>query len=130
MLEYMLAYELDGLHIQHLTDLLAADLDEDARQFFTRMAADIGVAAAAAGRTSQPLIVRTLLMTLIAAPEAKTASWRHLYRRISYLVAGCTHVDDPAIDRLRAFLRENVDLADSPAYKAFASTAYAGAVHA
>jgi hypothetical protein len=96
MLEYMLAYQLDGLPMPGLAELLAADLDEDSRQFYIRMAADIEAVAAATRRTAPPAaVVQTLLSALVVAPEAKAAYWRRLYRQVGALIARTQGADGP-----------------------------------
>jgi hypothetical protein len=114
MFEDLLAYQPGSL--QRFSELLAADLDDDAQQFYARMAADIGaVATSAGGRAVHPArVVQTLLEALVAAPAARAACWRRLYHQSSLLVAACARIESPALARLRGFLRENVDLAHPP----------------
>jgi hypothetical protein len=122
MFEDTLTYHPGTLLNQPLSELLAADLEDDARQFYARMAADIGVVATGGDRLPQaPALVRVLLKALVAAPPARAGCWRHLYRNISALVAGCDAETAPealraefvrALGRLRAFLFENSDIAD------------------
>jgi hypothetical protein len=127
MLEYMLAYQLDGLPMPGLSKLLAADLDDDARQFYLLMSSDITEVAAAAGRPTPPAaVVQTLLSALVVAPEAKSAYWRRLYRQVGVLMARDDRSDAPAFARLRAFLDENVDLADS--WRSVRAPLYSGSV--
>jgi len=123
MFEDMLTYQSGTLLNQSFCELLAAELDDDARQFYARMASDIGVVAAGGNRPPQlPAIAQTLLEALVAAPATRDACWRQVYRGISGLVAGCNtetvaevlradHVR--ALGRLRQFLWENVDIADA-----------------
>jgi hypothetical protein len=108
---------------QPFSELLAADLEDDAQQFYARMASDIGVVAAGGNRLPQaPAILRVLLKALVAAPPARAGCWRHLYRNIAALVAGCDSATPPdalrvgfvrALGRLREFLAENGDIADT-----------------
>jgi hypothetical protein len=122
MFEDTLAYHPGALLNQPFSELLAADLEDDSREFYARMASDIGVVAAGGDRLPQaPSIVRVLLKALVAAPAARTGCWRHLYRNICALVAGCDTETPPealrvefvrALGRLRQFLAENADIAD------------------
>jgi hypothetical protein len=123
MFEEILAYH-SGTHLNRpFSDLLAAELDDDARLFSTRMASDIALVAAGVDRPShRATIVRTLLMALVAPLPARTAFWRRLYREISVLVASCDPEVAPeglrgevvrALGRLRQFLCENLDIADA-----------------
>ncbi|MDB5092576.1 MAG: hypothetical protein JWO85_677 [Candidatus Eremiobacteraeota bacterium] len=121
MFEDMLTYHPGTPLNQPFSELLAADLDDDARRFYARMASDIGVAATGMHRLPQaPAIVRVLLKALVAAPAARAGCWRHLYRNIAALVAGCDSATPPdalrvgfvrALGRLRGFLSENADIA-------------------
>ena len=123
MFEDTLTYHPGTLLNQPFSELLAADLDDDARQFYARTASDIGVVATGVDRLPQaPAIVRMLLKALVAAPAARAGCWRHLYRNISALVAGCDSETAPealrvdfvrALGRLRGFLSENGDIADA-----------------
>jgi hypothetical protein len=120
MFEDTLTYHPGTLLNQPFSELLAADLDEDARLFYARMASDIGVVATGVDRLPQaPAIVRMLLKALAAAPAARAGCWRHLYRNIAALVAGCDAETAPdalrlefvrALGRLRRFLAENADI--------------------
>lgn len=122
MFEETLAYYPGTLLSQRFSELLVADLEEDARQLYIRMGADIiAVAAGVAWPTRPARVVRTLLHALAAAPAMRAALWGQLYREISVVVAGYNpdavaddvraHVS-PALRRLRQFLYENVDIAD------------------
>ncbi len=127
MLEDMLAYQPANLLRQRFSEFLAADLDDDAQRFYARMAADIAAVAAGAGLSLHPTgVVQTLLEALAAAPAARAACWRRLYRQIIVLVAGRANNDTfddgksgPALARLRQFLNENGDLAGPPAFETF-----------
>jgi len=130
MLEDMLAYEPRNL-LNSFAELLAADLDDDARQFYARMAADVTTVAAGAGRAWRSTgVVQTLLEALAATPAARGGCWRRLYRHIGVLVADCAKADEAgdagvgALTRLRQFLRENADLADPSALLALERTAF------
>jgi hypothetical protein len=140
MFEEILAYQ-PGTHLNRpFSELLAAELDEDARLFSARMASDIALVAAGVDRPShRATIVRTLLMALVAPPPARTAFWRRLYREISVLVAGCAPEAAPAglraevaraLARLRQFLRENPDVADALAIEELERTVLGRAVGA
>jgi hypothetical protein len=124
MLEDMLAYEPRNL-LNSFAELLAADLDDDTRHFYARMAADITTVAVGAGRAWRSAgVVQALLEALAATPAARAGCWRRLYRHVSGLVADCAQSgaagdDDPALGRLRRFLRENVDLEDPYALRGF-----------
>src|ERR1700736_1962588 len=118
-----LVYQVGTLLNQPFSELLAADLDEDAQRFYARMASDIAVLAIGVdGPPEAPAIVRTLLQALAAEPAARAVCWQQLYRRILRLVAGCDGEIVPdllrpefvrSLGRLGQFLAENVDLADA-----------------
>jgi hypothetical protein len=124
MFEDTLAYwPATGLN-RPFSELLAPDLDDDARLFYERMSLDIAVVAALAERPSvADAIGRTLLEALTTAAPARAAAWRRLYRAIAVLVAGnpwepaenTRRVPTTAFGRLWQFVRENRDL-DMPAY--------------
>jgi hypothetical protein len=124
MLEDMLAYQPGSLLHQRFSELLAADLDDDAQQFYARMAADVASVAAGTEATapSAGAVVQTLLEALAAVPPARAARWRRLYREIAVLVVACARNEapgtSPALARLRQFLQENADLAVSPVVEA------------
>jgi hypothetical protein len=123
MLEDTLAYQVGTLLNQPFSELLAADLDDDAQRFYAHMASDIAVVAAGVhGPPQAPAIAQTLLKALAAAPAARAACWRQLYRGIFSLVAGCDGEIVPdllrpefvrSLGRLGQFLSENVDIADT-----------------
>jgi hypothetical protein len=123
MLEDMLAYPSGSLLNPALSELLAADLDDDARHFYARAKSDIRIVARAVGRASHRApIEQSLLEALVAAPAARPGCWRRLYRRLAVLVGGYAAAaveaeDRPklerAVGRLRGFLAENVDIADA-----------------
>lgn len=123
MFEEILAYQ-SGTHPNgSFSELLAADLDDDTRQFSVRMASDIALVSAGVHRPShRATIVRTLVMALAAPPPARNAFWQRLYREISVLAAECAPEAAPpdlrddvvgALARLRQFLCENLDVADA-----------------
>jgi hypothetical protein len=112
-------------------EVLASDLDDDARLLYERMSLDIAVVAALVERPSAAdAIGRTLLDALTAAAPARGAAWRRLYRSISVLVAGspCDPTENArrepasALGRLWQFVRENGDL-DMPPFPDAACTA-------
>ena len=118
----MLTYQAGTSLSDPFGDLLAADLDDDARACYERTASDIAVVAAGA---DQPLAsvraMRTLLAAMAAAPALRPGSWRRLHRDICTLLSGARveTVPDPvrpefvrALGRLRQFLAENTDLRD------------------
>jgi hypothetical protein len=138
MFEEILAYQ-PGTHLNRpFSELLAAELDDDARLFSARMASDIALVAAGVDRPShRATIVRTLLMALVAPLPARTAFWRRLYLEISVLVSGCNPEAAPeglgdevtrALGRLRQFLCENVDIADALAIEQLERTVFARTV--
>ena len=101
---------------------LALDLEGDGLQFFLRMSRDIGTIAAATNRCAEGADLADLLLTaLVAARAERTAAWRRLYRGVRSLVAGFAPAGSgdasrslsPAFRRLRQFVRENADLADT-----------------
>ncbi|MDB5027001.1 MAG: hypothetical protein JWO66_690 [Candidatus Eremiobacteraeota bacterium] len=124
MFEDTLTYQPGDLITQTFSELLAADLEDDAREFYAGMATDITVVAAGMDRSPRTTAtVRTLLMALAATPAARPSFWRQLYREISVLVAGSDGRIAPGtrraefvrpLGRLRGFLSENADLADTP----------------
>jgi hypothetical protein len=111
MFEDILVYNASPL-AESFSDLLEADLDDDAQLFYLRTASDIALMAAGADRASRP--AQKLLLAALMAPQPdSTSSWREFYREISALVAACpeTAVGE-AFGRLRRFLVENTDFAD------------------
>lgn len=123
MLEDMLAYQPMTL-LDHPSFALLAELDDDARDFFDRTAADIAlVAEGVPAPRRADAAVGTLLTALAARPESRAACWRELYRQAAGLVAACDQRSVPddrrgdlvwALSRLRRFLSENADIADAP----------------
>jgi hypothetical protein len=109
---------------QSFSELLAADLDDEARQFYARTVSDLTVLGTAVRRSGEAAgVAHTLLTALAAAPAAQSAVWRRVYREIALFVPVC----DPAavaedlqapfvraLARLRQFLAENADLGDVP----------------
>lgn len=140
MIEDILTYRSGNHLAESFSELLAADLDDDARLLYVRMAADLEtVAAGIEPPFHRARIVRMLLVALVAEPPAREAYWRHLYREISALVAGsngrCASAEiagdrDGALERLRRFLRENLDLADALAIERLERTALGRSVGA
>jgi hypothetical protein len=120
VLEEILAYQSETLRHESFPELLADGLDDDTREFYTRMAFDIMVLATAAGWPPQPAgILRTLREALVAAPPLRAVLWRDLYRDISTLVSGCEPEAVPqdvrkevlpAFLRMCQFLYENSDI--------------------
>ena len=123
MLEDMLAYRPGSIATPSFAELLAADLDDDARTFHARMTADLALVAAS--NTSRSPAWgdpgRTLLAALAAAPGARETFWRRFYREVTVLAAECRpeNARQPAppelagaLERLRGFLFENRDMAD------------------
>jgi hypothetical protein len=123
MFEDFLAYHAGTHRNRPFSELLAAELDEDARLFSSRMATDIALVAAGVHRpTHRATIVRTLLMALVAPPSPRPAFWQRLYREIAVLVQDCNPQAAPAdlqsdvvraLGRLRQFLGENADIGDA-----------------
>jgi hypothetical protein len=128
MFEETLAYWPENALNRPFSELLALaaelDLEDDAGRFYARMASDIAIVSALAGRPALAAAIgRTLLEALKIVPPARAAAWRRLYRSISGLAAGCPGEAAPenargerftALGRLRQFLRENRDLDSSP----------------
>jgi len=127
MLEEMLAYTSRTRLADSSSELPPAELDNDARLFYLRMASDIAVVAAGVDRqTHRARIVKTLRAALAAplAAGAADAAWQQLYREIFALVAVSYAEAAPgevrtellgSRDRLSRFVSENIDLADAPA---------------
>lgn len=111
MFEDILIYSASPL-AESFSDLLEADLDDDAQLFYLRTASDIAVVAAAADGASRP--AQKLLLAALVAPQSDSpSSWREFYREISALVAASPETAfGDAIGRLRRFLAENTDFAD------------------
>ncbi len=112
--------------------LLKADLEDDGLEFYLRMSRDIEtVAAETERRTDGADLADALLTALVATPAGRTASWRQFYRGVRRLVAGFApreHV--PAFKRLRQFVRENADLAETLAIVHLERDAYHRAISA
>jgi hypothetical protein len=125
MLEEMLAYTSRTRLADSSSELPPAELDNDARLFYHRMATDIAVVAAGVDRqTHRARIVKTLRAALAAPLAAGAAAWQQLYREIFALVAVSYAEAAPgevrtellgSRDRLSHFVSENIDLADAPA---------------
>jgi hypothetical protein len=120
MLEDTLIY--NPTRTQSFAALLEADLVDDELDFFLRMARDISIVAEETGRpTEGTRVAESLLDALVATPEARTKAWRRFYRGIRTLASGFApaYPDEvsrelvPAFGRLRQFVRENADLADT-----------------
>jgi hypothetical protein len=132
MLEDILAYQPGSLLHRRFAELLVADLDDDARDFYGRMATDITAGAAATDATapSAGAVIQTLLEALAAVAPARASRWRRLYREVAALVAACARneargdADGPALARLHQFLHENADLAVLPAIEALELAAF------
>ena len=119
--------------------LLAADLEDDGLDFYFRMSRDIGTVA---GETNRPTegarVAESLLDALVVAPAGRTAAWQQFYRGVRTLVSGFAPAvpDDarrdlaPAFRRLRQFVRENADLAGTPAIADLERVAYRRAIGA
>jgi hypothetical protein len=86
------------------------------------MSRDIATVAAETNRATQGAdLTDALLTALVATPAGRSVAWRRFYRGVRTLVAGFTPASgekrrelDPAFIRLRQFVRENIDLADTP----------------
>ena len=131
MFEDALAYGSATALNRPFSEVLAPDLDDDARLFYERMSRDIAVVAALVERPSEAdAIGRALLDALTATAPARAAAWCRLYRSISVLVAGspCDPAENArrkpasALGRLWQFARENGDL-DMPRFPDAACTA-------
>ena len=114
MFEEMLAFQPGSPLLHTFSELLAADLDDEAHDLYARMSADIGTTGAAARRPlDAALAEHALLEALAAAPSAREDCWRRLYRRVDALLFACSPAgqgESPAIARLRHFVLENPDL--------------------
>jgi hypothetical protein len=96
--------------------LLAADLEDDALEFYLRMSDDIVTVADETNRSNEgDRLAESLLNAVVAMPGARTKAWRAFYRGIRTLVSGFAPAlsDTAAFRRLRQFVRENADLADA-----------------
>jgi hypothetical protein len=122
MLEDMLAYRSRTHLSESSSGFSAADLDDDARLLFLRMATDIAVVAAGVDRQShRARIVRLLLAALSGPHKNNDVLWQQLYREIFSLVAVSYAEAAPwelrtellgSRGRLSQFLAENIDFAD------------------
>jgi hypothetical protein len=101
---------------------LAPDLGSDGLEFYLRTSRDISTVADATNRPTEGAdLADALLTALVATPAGRTAAWRRFYRGVRSLVAGFTPTGSgntrrdlaPAFTRLRQFVRENADLADT-----------------
>jgi hypothetical protein len=102
--------------------LLAADLEDDGLEFYLRMSRDISTVARETNRSPEGARLAELLLgALVATPTGRTAAWRRFYRGVRRLAAGFAPAVpddarrdlDPAFRRLRQFVFENADLADT-----------------
>ena len=120
--------------------LLAADVDDDTRQFYARMTFDISTFAIGAGLpASQDEAAQSLWNALTGPAAARAASWLQFYLQISRLVSGFS-ADTvsrnvrgeaaEALERLRQFLRENSDIVDATTIDEFKSATVRGAARA
>jgi hypothetical protein len=110
---------------QSFSELLAADLDDEAWQFYARTVSDLTVLGTAVDRSREAAgVATTLLPALAAAPAAQAAVWRRVYREIALFVRICdpmtVHEDLQAafvraLGHLRQFLSENADLSEASA---------------
>lgn len=119
--------------------LLAADLEDDGLEFYLWMSHDISTVADAMNRPAEGArVAEALLDALVAASTGRTIAWRQFYRGVRTLVAGFAPAarDDaprdlaPAFGRLRQFVRENADLADTLAIGNLERVAYCRAIGA
>jgi hypothetical protein len=120
MLEDTLIY--NPARTQIFAALLEADLVDDERDFYLRMARDISIVAEETRRPTEGIrLSESLLAALVATPTARKKAWRRFYRGIRTLASGFApaYPDEasrelvPAFGRLRQFVRENADLADT-----------------
>jgi hypothetical protein len=137
MLEDTLIY--NPLDTFPFAELFGADLENDGLEFYLRMSRDI---ATVAGETNRPTLgadlADLLLTALVATPAGRTAAWRQVYRGVRTLVAGFApdvpagsrRGLSPAFRRLRQFVRENADLADTLAMVDLERAAYSRAIGA
>jgi len=119
--------------------LLTADLENDGLEFYLRMTHDIGTVAAETHRPTEAAdLADSLLTALVAAPAGRTAAWRQFYRGVRTLVGGfappvyaeAPRDLSPAFRRLRQFVRENADLANTLAIVDLKRAAYGRAISA
>ena len=121
MFEETLAYRPEASLFRPAAGLLAIDLEDDARLFYFRMATDIALLTTAAGSSGAAAVERILAEALTAGPAGRRAAWSRLFHAVSALVAACgpattyprIAAQAAALERLRQFLRENLDLADA-----------------
>ena len=111
--------------------LLQADLEADGLEFYLQMSGDIGTVAADRNQPAEGDRLAELLLNalLVAGPAARRDAWRQFYRGVRTLVAGFAPDEHaPEFRRLRQFVRENADLADTLATADLRSTPllYAG----
>ena len=108
--------------------LMTADLTNDGLAFFRRMTRDIETTANETNRPTEAAdLADALLTALVATPADRTAAWRQFYRGVRTLVGGFAPTASadglrdlsPAFRRLRQFVRENADLADTLALVIF-----------
>jgi hypothetical protein len=105
---------------------LTVDVANDGLEFYLRMTHDIEAMAGATNRPTEAAdLADSLLTALVATPVSRPAAWRQFYRGVRTLVAGFAPAMSadaprdlsPAFRRLRQFVRENADLADTLAIK-------------
>ncbi len=131
MLEDTLIY--NPPHALPFAALLDADLEDDGLEFYLRMSSDISTVA---GQTSRPKeaadLADSLLTALVATPAGRAAAWRKFYRGVRALVSGFAPVvpGDASFVRLRQFVRENADLAETLAIGDLDRAAYCRAIGA
>jgi hypothetical protein len=136
MLEDTLIY--NPPHDRTFAALLTADLENDGLEFFLRMSGDLGTVARETNRSAGDDLSDLLLTALVAAPDGRTAAWQQLYRGVRSLVHGFVPAASaggqgdlsPAFRRLREFVRENADLAETLAIVGLERAAYCRAVSA
>jgi len=131
MLEDTLIY--NPSHPLPFAALRAADLEDDGLEFYLRMSRDIGTVARETNRSTEGARLAELLLdALVATPARRTAAWRRFYRGVRTLAAGFAPAVpddarrdlDPAFRRLRQFVFENADLADTLAIGNFERAAH------
>jgi hypothetical protein len=137
MLEDTLIY--NPPHALPFAALLDADLEDDGLEFYLRMSSDISTVA---GQTSRPTegadLADALLTALVAKPAGRAAAWRQFYRGVRALVSGFAPAIPgdarrelaPSFVRLRQFVRENADLAETLAIVDLERAAYCRAIGA
>ena len=130
MLEDTLIYNPPAA--QTFAALLSADLENDGLEFYLRMTRDIGTVAAQTNHPGEGAdLADALLTALVSTPAGRTAAWRRFYRGVRKLVAGFAPAGiSPAFRRLRQFVRENADLADTLAIVDLERAAYSRALGA